>query len=200
MAKLPKPDWITLSESASRVARAFGAELSAVKAALINAFHNRKIRTRGRLRPYFGNNRVHDLPYFFWDRAKVHWQINKFVIPSGQLDPMIKTYLVWDVDVCREGLEKWINGAMPDSQHGSQEAAENLALESPEGKPMTIRDRAEGWLNAQEELRKNEGISWREAAKRIARSTGVDSATVEREARRIRRERDEDREKSGKHF
>ncbi len=127
MTKLPKPDGITLSESANRVARAFGAELSAVEAALIDAFHNRKIRTRGRFRPYFGNNRLHDLPYFFWDRAKVHWQINKFVIPSGQLDPMIKMYLVGDVEVCREDMEKWINSAMPDLQQAAHEAAENLA-------------------------------------------------------------------------
>ncbi len=71
MAKLPKPDWITLSESASRVARAFGAELSAVEAALIDAFHDWKIRTRGRIRPYFEDDYLHDLLRDTWDRARV---------------------------------------------------------------------------------------------------------------------------------
>ncbi len=129
MTKLPERDWITLSESARRVAQAIGAELSAVEPELVAAFHDCKIRTRGRCRPCFENDRLQNLPSLFWDRAHVLWQINKFAIRSKQLGP--KMYLVWDVEVCREDMEKWINGAMPDSQHGSHEAVENPPLEPP---------------------------------------------------------------------
>ena len=71
MADLPEPDWITLFESVRRAARAFGAELSAVESALVAAFHDRKIRTRGRIRPYFEDNYLHDLLRDTWDRARV---------------------------------------------------------------------------------------------------------------------------------
>lgn len=141
MARLPEPDWITLFESVERAARAFGAELPAVESALVAAFHDQKIRTRGRFRPYFENKRLHDLPHSFWDRVHVRWQLNMFIIPSDQLDS--KMYIVTDVDVCREDLEKWINGAMLDSQHGSQEAAETSSPKAPgeEKKPQARRSR-----------------------------------------------------------
>ncbi len=125
MTKLPEPDWITLSESAGRAARAFSAEQSAVETALVAAFHDGKIRTRGRCRSYFKHDTLLDLAAHTWDRAGVVWQGNEFAIPRGQLGREI--HIFEDVVVHREDLEKWINGAMPDSRRGSQEAAENLS-------------------------------------------------------------------------
>ncbi len=144
MKNLPEPDWIALSESAKRAKRAFSAEQSAVKAALIAAFHNGNIRTRGRFRLYFENDQRHDLPRSVWDRAVVHWRLNKFFIPSDQLGP--KMYLVRDVDVCREDLEKWINSDMPDSQQAAHEPAEDLTPEpsDKEKKPQAKRKRDVG--------------------------------------------------------
>lgn len=129
MAKLPEPDWIPLFESVGRAAPAFDAELPAVELALIVAFHDQKIRTRGRCPPHFENKLLHSLPNYFWDRPRVHWLLNIFLIPSSRLGP--KMYMVKDVDVCRKDLEKWINGAMSDSQHGPQEAAETSSPEAP---------------------------------------------------------------------
>ncbi len=71
MEKLPEPDWITLFESVGRAARAFGAELPAAESALVAAFHDRKIRTRGRFRPYFEDDYLHDLLRDTWDMARV---------------------------------------------------------------------------------------------------------------------------------
>ncbi len=122
MANLPEPVWITLSESARPAAQAFGAELSAVEPALVAAFHDGKIRTRGRCRSYFNDDWLHDLARSTWDRAGVVWQGNEFAIPSSQLGR--KIHIFEDVVVHREDLEKWVNGAMPDSQGGPQEAAE----------------------------------------------------------------------------
>ena len=66
--------------------------------------------------------------------------------------------------------------------------------------PKTFRERTEEWLEAMEGLRETQEISWHAAAKKIAGSAGVDPATVEREARRIRQERDGAGGKSGEHF
>ena len=112
MAKLPDPDWIALSESAERAAQAFGAELSAVETALVAAFHDGKIRTRGRCRRYFAHERLDDVAKSSWDRVSVDWQANKFAI----LDTGVPIYTFSDVVVCREDLAKWINGAMGTGQ------------------------------------------------------------------------------------
>ncbi len=71
MANLPEPDWITLSESAKWAERASGAEQSKVEEALIKAFHDGRIHTRGRCRPYFEDDYLHDLLRDTWDRARV---------------------------------------------------------------------------------------------------------------------------------
>ena len=116
MAKLPDPDWVKLSESAERAAQAFGAELSAVKTALIDAFHDGKIRTRGRCHSFFGHNVLHDLASYTWDRADVVWQNNEFTIPDDRLGRERHTFS--DAVVCREDLKMWINGgAMEIGQH-----------------------------------------------------------------------------------
>ena len=131
MADLPEPDWITLSESAKRAAQAFGAELSAVEPALVAAFHDGKIRTRGRCRSYFGHATLRDLEGYTWDRASVRWQDSEFAIPRDRDQLGRKIYIFEDVVVHREDLEKWINGAMPDSQHGPQEPAETPSQVQP---------------------------------------------------------------------
>ncbi len=113
MANLPEPDWLTLFESAKRAEPAFGAEQSAVEAAPINAIHDGKIRARGRCRSFFGHNTLLDLAGYTWDRAGVIWQVNEFAIPDDRLGR--KLHIFSDVIVCRDDLEAWINGAMPDS-------------------------------------------------------------------------------------
>ena len=93
---------------------------------------------------------------------------------------------------------------MGEAHRNIQEGARCTVPEGPEDEPGTLPERAEGWLEAMESLRETEVISWREAATKIADSAGVDSATVEREARRIRWERDKaggkSGRKSGEHF
>ena len=120
MANLPEPDWLTLFESAKRTERAFGTELSAVEAALIDAFHDGKIHARGRCRSFFGHNTLLDLARYTWDRADVIWQGNEFAIPDDRLGRRL--HIFSDVVVCRDDLEAWINGAIPDSQQAEHDA------------------------------------------------------------------------------
>ena len=69
--------------------------------------------------------------------------------------------------------------------------------EESEDEPTTFRDRAEGWFKTMERLRENEKMSRHKAAGQIAASAGVETTTVERETRRVRREQDEAGAKSG---
>jgi len=72
-----------------------------------------------------------------WDRARVAWEENEFTIPSDQVGRKDHTFS--DVVVHREDLEKWINGAAPDSQHGPQGAVKIAVPEEPEGEPALSR-------------------------------------------------------------
>lgn len=121
MAKLPEPDWISLSECPARVEQAFGVERHKVETALVAAFHDGKIRTRGRCRAYFEHNTLRDLEKYIWDRTGLDWQANKFAI----LDTGVPIYTFSDVVVCREDLAKWINGAMGISQHLTAKAVQS---------------------------------------------------------------------------
>ena len=121
MAKLPGPDWITLSECPGRVEQAFGVERHKVETALVEAFHDGKIRTRGRCRSYFAHERLDDVARSSWDRVSVVWQANKFTIFYGR-DPL---HIFSDVVVCREDLAKWINGAMGIGQHLTAKAVQS---------------------------------------------------------------------------
>ena len=137
MANLPEPDWLALPESLRRPTQAFGAEPSAVETALVAAFHDGKISTRGRCRTYFGDDTPRNLATYDWDRAHAVWEANEFTTPS---DPVgRKVHIFSDVVVHREDLEKWINGATPGSQRGPQEPAENPAPEETEDKPKLPR-------------------------------------------------------------
>ena len=71
----------------------------------------------------------------------------------------------------KKDRKKWINGA---------------ALEKPEEESKNFHERAVGWLEDMESMRASEEISWVEAAGRVASNAGVETPTVEREARRIR--------------
>ena len=84
MANLPEPDWLALSESLRRATQAFDAELSAVETELGAAFHDGKIRTRGRCRTFFEHDSLRDLTQYIWDRAGVDWQQDRFAIPDDR--------------------------------------------------------------------------------------------------------------------
>ncbi len=88
----------------------------------------------------------------------------------------------------------------PHDELDPQGPAETPVPEVPEDEPGTLPERAEGWLKAMEGLRETKKISWAEAAKRVAGNTGVESATIERETRRIRQERETTGGKSGENF
>ena len=75
--------------------------------ALVAAFHDGKIRTRGRCQTYFGHDTLRNLEGYIWDRADVDWQQNRFAIPSNQLGR--KSHVLSDVAVYREGIEEWMN-------------------------------------------------------------------------------------------
>ncbi len=141
MANLPEPDWIALSESLRRVTQAFDAEPSAVETGLVAAFHELKIRTRGRCRTYFGHDTPRNLATYDWDRAHAVWEANEFTTPSDQVGR--KVHIFSDVVVHREDLEKWINPAeSSDSQHEHQEAVEiSVPEESGEAKKPQARRR-----------------------------------------------------------
>ncbi len=81
------------------------------------------------------------------------------------------------------GLYKWryVEGFIFVPQERLSEAA--LAMMEP-GK-----SKYEEWAAKQHELCKR-GMTRREAAKQIAKEAGVDISTVERETRRVRRERE----------
>lgn len=162
---------------------------------LVAAFRDGKIPTRGRCYSWFGHDTKVEFGNYTWDRADVLWQENKYAIPKD--GPGRRVHVFSDVDVHREGLERWINGAADDPQRGPQEPAEGPVPEEPADKPATLPERAEEWLEAMERLRETQNISWRKAAEKIAASVGVDWTTVDREARRIRQERVEAGEKSG---
>jgi len=140
VANLPEPDWLTLFESAERADRAFGAEQSAVEVVLIHAFHDGKIRARGRCRSFFGHDELRDLARYIWDRATVVWRDNKFTIPDERVGR--EKHIFSDVVVCHDDLEAWINGAMPDSQHGHQEPAETPSPAQPKKKVTKPRGRS----------------------------------------------------------
>ncbi len=127
MAKLPEPDWISLSECPGRVEQAFGVERHKAEPALVEAFHEKKIRTRGRCRSYFTDEYLQDLAGHTWDRVRVVWQENKFCILYYG-DPI---HIFSDVVVCREDLARWINGAVSDSRRATHEPVESLASEPP---------------------------------------------------------------------
>jgi hypothetical protein len=93
---------------------------------------------------------------------------------------------------------KWLGGAIPNSQHGPPEPAENPLPKALAKEPLTLHERAVGWLEEMKKLREaDEAIPWNQPARRIARSSGADWATVAREARRIRKEQDRAGRKSG---
>ena len=135
MAKLPEPDWISLSECPGRVEQAFGVERHKVETALVEAFHEEKIRTRGRCRSYFefADEYLQDLAGYTWDRVNVVWEENKFVI----LYYGAPLHIFSDVVVCREDLTKWINGAVSDSQRATHEPVESLTPEPPADEPRS---------------------------------------------------------------
>ena len=137
MANLPEPDWLALSESLRRATQAFDAEQSAVETALVAEFHDGKIHTRGRCLTYFGHDTLRDLGKYPWDRADAAWEANEFTTPSDQVGR--KVHIFSDVAVHREDLEKWINGAAPDSQHRSQEPAETPVPEESKAEPAPPR-------------------------------------------------------------
>jgi hypothetical protein len=109
MIALPEPDWIALSESARRARRAFDAEPPEIEAALIAAFHDGKIRTRGRSSTYFRHDYLVDLAKSIWDQAGVGWEADKFDIPAHT--PGRKFHDFTDVVVYREDLEEWFTSA-----------------------------------------------------------------------------------------
>jgi hypothetical protein len=110
MTALPDPDWITLCESASRAATAFDAESPVVETALVAAFHDGKIRTRGRCSTYFGDDWLHELGKYTWDRVDVDWQGNEFAVPANTLG--LSIHVLLDVEVYREDFEEWINSVV----------------------------------------------------------------------------------------
>ncbi len=172
MAKLPEPDWITLSECPERVEQAFGVERHKVETALVEAFHDGKIRTRGRCRSYFAHERLDDVARSSWDRVSVVWQANKFTIFYGR-DPL---HIFSDVVVCREDLAKWINGAMGIGQHLTPKPVQ----------PKTpLAERRKVWADRLEKSKKTSG-QYRPEAEKIAGEEGLDSIYIEREARRVR--------------
>ena len=142
-----------------------------MRTALVAAFHDGKIPTRGRCRSWFGHDRLTDLRKSIWDRANVGWEVNKFAVPaSDQSYHRVHTFS--DVVVHRKDLEKWINGAIPDSQGEPQEDAENLP---PKPRARARRERPaeqmhERWITKAKELRgadRNMGVS--EIARKIRR-------------------------------
>ena len=144
MADLPEPDWIALSESVSRAMGAFDAEPSAVEVALVAAFHDWKIRTRGRCSTYFGHDYLRDLDKFLWDGADLALQVNKFTIPARSLGR--KVHVFSDVAVHREDLEEWVN-------------SDGTVKEEPQPKPKPERTKPakkmhDRWVNQARELRK----------------------------------------------
>ncbi len=83
-------------------------------------------------------------------------------------------YIVKDVDVCREGLEKWIKGAMPDSQQAAPEPVEDLTPEpsDQQEKPQRNRNRDVGadakLTNRIENVLAKARRKWRDPKKRPA--------------------------------
>ena len=137
MADLPEPDWVALSESASRAMRAFDSESPVVETALVAAFHDGAIRTRGRCRTWFRYDWLYDLAESIWDRADVDWQGNGFTIPSEA--PGRRIHIFSDVSVHREGLEEWINpdGTVSEEPPPDPEPPEETqAKEPPEDPPL----------------------------------------------------------------
>ena len=160
MTALPEPDWIALSESASRAMRAFDAEPSVVEAALVAAFHDWKIRTRGRCGTYFGDDRLYDLAKSIWDRADVDWQGNEFAIPAHT--PGRRIHIFSEVVVHREDLEEWINntaaapnltdasrtkgGSARKYNDGLQQFIDQLQVEFEEKNTRLTLSSLEAWL------------------------------------------------------
>ena len=146
-----------------------------MKAAVVAAFRDGKIPTRGQCHSYHRHDTQIKLGNHAWAKADVGWEVNKFSIPhSDQSHRRFHTFS--DVEVHREGLDKWINSAADDSQRGPQESAEGSVSEEPEEPedvPSTLSERAEGWLETMEGLRKTNKISWRKAAISRCRSASM---------------------------
>ena len=160
MADLPEPDWVALSESASRAMRAFDSESPVVETALVAAFHDGAIRTRGRCRTWFRYDWLYDLAESIWDRADVDWQGNGFTIPSEA--PGRRIHIFSDVVVHREDLEEWINntaaapnltdasrtkgGSARKYNDGLQQFIDQLLVEFEEKNTRLTLSSLEAWL------------------------------------------------------
>ncbi len=127
-----------------------------MRAAVVAAFRAGKIPTRGRCRSYHGHDTPIKLGNHAWNRANVRWQENKFAIPSD--NSLYRIHVFSDVVVHRKNLEKWINGAIPDSQREPQEPAENRTPK-PSDKEEKPRSRRKRDKEAEVKLRnKIEGV------------------------------------------
>ncbi len=99
MATIPEPDWLSLDETAILVRECTGAEGSRIETALIRAFRNGNITTRGRCHFYFGHYMQLELDGHCWDRAEVDWQTSQFKQGAS---------VFLDVEICRKDILLWL--------------------------------------------------------------------------------------------
>ena len=102
---LPPPSWLSLTEALDWLVEQ-GIPDAEAKSALLRAFRNGEIQTRGRSKKYIGHNNQIDLLGSTWDRAEIRWATNVFLTPGRYSE----TNDFSDVDVSRSDLSGWFGG------------------------------------------------------------------------------------------
>ncbi len=99
---LPPPDWLTLPEVLEFL-DSYSIEADGGVKALERAFHDKRIRTRGRSKEWHGHDTKKDLLAVAWDQPQADWQ-------SSTLKKQNRwgEYEITEIDVSRIGLIRWL--------------------------------------------------------------------------------------------
>jgi hypothetical protein len=130
--RLPKSDWIPFSEAREMVVRLTGKNPNTVGDALISAFRDENIRTRGRSEQFFGHDSKEQLGEDIWDLMNVDLGTGSFCLPPSMRfswSVFERGGVFTDVEVNREDLEKWL-GVM--DKEGESGGSEDLPGSVPE--------------------------------------------------------------------
>jgi hypothetical protein len=115
VARLPEPEWFPLADAKKRAASAFPYDdPREVEAALVRAFNEGKIRTKGRCRSWYERDTVVQLGEHVWDPARVivDWEANRFeMFDDPSLAQTASDHTFTDVDANGGDFEKWCHPA-----------------------------------------------------------------------------------------
>jgi hypothetical protein len=143
MPEIPEPDWITLIEARRRALAHFNdAPQDAVERALVSAFWEGKIRTRGRCRTWFRHNESATLGKYVWDpvQVRIGWEHNAFARFSDKKVHTFHNACVLVIDLVRwlgiqrqEGVDSSVEAEPASSEYPASKEPISGSQEHPGG-------------------------------------------------------------------